>query len=92
MVETLTRNSSARDRLLYQAAVDSDFRAELEAEPSAFGADGFVFDLPVSVQRQDDSFLDALGDGMGGVDIFACANTCSAGPFTIICDGNTKGT
>ena len=92
MVETLTRNSSARDRLLYQAAVDTDFRAELEADPGAFGTDGFEFDLPNSVQRQDDSFLEAVDDGMGGMDIFACIPTCSAGPITIICEGNTKGT
>lgn len=87
---TLRRNRFTRDRLLHEASIDSDFRAELEANPETFGATVDELDLPASVEGQDDSFLEALSDGMAGVDIFACASSCSHGPFTIICDGNTK--
>ena len=90
MTATLTRTRAVGDQLLHQVAVDPAFRAELEADPAAFGAASHEFNLPASVQGQDESFLEALGDEMQGLDIFACASTCSFGPFTIICDGNTK--
>jgi len=87
---TNTRPRPLLGRLLHQAAIDPDFRAELEASPGAFGAADDPFELPVSVQRQDDTFREALGDGMGAADIFACISTCSNGPITIVCEGNTK--
>lgn len=90
MVQTLMPTPSVREKLFHQAAVDSDFRAELDFNPDGFGVSIDVMDLPVSVERQNKSFLELLADGMDGTDVFACATTCSSGPFTIVCDGTTK--
>jgi hypothetical protein len=71
------------ERVLQQAAVDPDFRRE----SARFG----VEQLPESVQEQDQSFFELLNDGMQAVHVLiACGSTCSAGPFTIVCDGSTK--
>jgi Family of unknown function (DUF5973) len=75
------------DEVLYQSVVDDEFRAELLADPGSFGLSdpGFVF--PAPVEAQDRTLLDlAAGSQFSAM----CASTCSAGPFTIVCDGYTK--
>jgi hypothetical protein len=90
MPQPLTRNPSVRDRLLHQASIDSDFRAELEADPESFGTSRDEFDLLPSVQSPDETFLEALAEGMAGIDVVACISSCSFGPVTWLCDGTTK--
>ncbi len=71
------------ERMMQQAAVDADFRAD----SVKFGIDT----LPEAVEEQDQHFYDLLNDGIDSIGVLvACSSTCSFGPFTIACDGQTK--
>jgi hypothetical protein len=75
--------------ILRQAAADAEFRAELLDNPEVFGvAAGTV---PESVEQQDEASLNYWTEGVAAVDAYACASTCTSGPFTFACDGTTKG-
>ncbi len=71
-----------------QAVVDSEFRSELMADPGAFGV--AASSLPASVEQPDQDSLDFWTEGIAATEIYACASTCSSGPFTFACDGTTK--
>jgi hypothetical protein len=86
MTTTYVERSLDLDELLYQSVVDEEFRARLLADPEAFGISAEVV-LPEPVQPQDRTLLEL---GMSALDVYACASTCSSGPFTIVCDGTTK--
>jgi len=86
MLATLSERSLDLDELLYQSVVDEEFRALLLENPEAFGIESGLV-LPESVEPQDRALLEL---GMSAVDVYACATTCSSGPFTFICDGTTK--
>lgn len=73
---------------LQQAVVDSEFRRELEANPSAFGI--AVDALPAAVEQPDQESLDFWTEGVTATEIYACVTSCSFGPITAICDGTTK--
>jgi Family of unknown function (DUF5973) len=73
---------------LHQAVVDTEFRHELQADPAAFGIT--VDSLPAPVEQPDQEALDFWTEGVAAVEIYACATSCSFGPFTIVCDGTTK--
>lgn len=91
MPANLVELQTTRTQLLHQAAVDTEFREELEANPGAYGIDfdeEFVF--PDAVEEQDETFLKRLGDDLDGGAVAQCETSCSFGPFTIICDGTTK--
>lgn len=76
------------DELMYRCAVDEDFRSELLADPTFFGLDLESVFLPEPVEPQNQDLLEI---GFAGVDVvYMCAYTCSAGPVTMVCDGNTK--
>ncbi|GLY28764.1 cinnamycin family lantibiotic [Kineosporia sp. NBRC 101731] len=74
--------------LLQQAAVDSEFRALIEADPTRFGVTGAT--LPAEVEAPDQESLDFFTEGVSSLEIYACESSCSFGPFTIVCDGGTK--
>lgn len=78
----------ASSAMLRQAAADSEFRAELLRNPESFGASAEA--VPASVEPQDAESLAFWTEGVAAMDVYACASTCSFGPFTIICDGTTK--
>lgn len=73
---------------LQQAVVDSEFRRELQADPGAFGI--AVDSLPAAVEQPDQDSLDFWTEGVTATEIYACATSCSWGPFTFVCDGTTK--
>ncbi|GAB3212376.1 cinnamycin family lantibiotic [Marinactinospora thermotolerans] len=73
---------------LQQAVVDDEFRSVLLADPAAFGLS--VESLPGAVERQDHEAIEAFTEAVVASEIYACASTCSFGPFTIACDGTTK--
>lgn len=73
---------------LQQAAVDSEFRTALMDDPAAFGLSGGS--LPASVEQPDQESLDFWTEGVAAMEIYACRTSCSWGPFTIVCDGETK--
>jgi Family of unknown function (DUF5973) len=73
---------------LQQAVVDSEFRQELQANPSAFGV--AVESLPAAVEQPDQDALDFWTEGVTANEIYACVTSCSWGPITAICDGTTK--
>lgn len=78
------------EKLFHQAAIDSDFRSELQNNPEAFGIPAYV-ELPQSVEKQDESFVELLNDALGELDVVAaCGSTCSFGLVTYVCDGSTK--
>jgi len=70
------------ERMLQQAAVDRDFRGE----SAEFGVDL----LPEPIQEQDLQFYGFLEDTEALEVLNACGSTCSAGPKTLFCDGQTK--
>ncbi|MFC4911957.1 cinnamycin family lantibiotic [Actinomadura gamaensis] len=72
--------------ILRQAAADADFRAELLESPADFG----VAAVPSTVEQPDTETLGYWTEGVAAVDVYACGTSCSAGPFTIVCDGGTK--
>ncbi|GAA4623726.1 hypothetical protein GCM10023196_021060 [Actinoallomurus vinaceus] len=74
--------------LALRAVVDDGFRAEMLADPDAFGVS--VSTLPAPVEQPDQESLDFWTEGAAAVEIYACASTCSFGPLTFICDGTTK--
>jgi hypothetical protein len=89
MPATITKNSIDWDQLLYQAVVDSEFRTELSNDPGAFGiADSLL--LPDAVEQQDKTSLEFWTEGIAAVEVYACKNSCSWGPVTWVCDGDTK--
>ncbi|QUQ63719.1 cinnamycin family lantibiotic [Kutzneria sp. CA-103260] len=71
-----------------QAAVDADFRNALIENPAAFGVS--ATDLPAPVEQTDQDSLDYWAEGVASVELYACVQSCSWGPFTAVCDGNTK--
>jgi hypothetical protein len=87
MSATLSEMPIDFDGLLYQSAVDEEFRAQLLADPGFFGLGEFRFALPVAVEPQDQALLDLAS---GSNFVAQCRSTCSSGPFTIVCDGTTK--
>lgn len=74
------------EQLFYQATADHEFRTELLDHPRAFGFEHDVF-LPHPVEAQELISLGFWSEGMAALD---CTSTCSAGVFTVVCDGNTK--
>ncbi|HEU5159745.1 MAG TPA: cinnamycin family lantibiotic [Streptosporangiaceae bacterium] len=74
--------------VLQQAAVDEEFRAELLTNPDAYGVS--TDRLPATVEQPDQEALDFWTEGVAAMEIYACATSCSWGPFTIVCDGTTK--
>ncbi len=91
MLNTLEKPSAAYlEELFHQAAVDAEFRSELQRNPEAFGIPVYM-ELPESVEKQDESFVELLNDALGELNIAAeCESTCSFGPITLVCDGTTK--
>nr|ARD09202.1 DivA [Prochloron didemni] len=91
MPTTLEKPSVAYlEKLFHQTAIDSEFRSELQSHPEAFGISADL-ELPQSVEKQDESFVELLNNALGEIDIAAeCASTCSFGIVTIVCDGTTK--
>ena len=76
------------DTLTLQAVVDSEFRTELLADPTAFGLSPAA--LPVPVEQPDRESLDFWTEGVAAMEIYACQTSCSWGPITAVCDGTTK--
>jgi hypothetical protein len=76
--------------MLYQAAVDHEFRTELLDTPATFGMAHDAFVLPDAVERQEQESLKIWSEGLAAVDVYDCTSTCSYGPITAICDGTTK--
>ncbi|MGH3377478.1 MAG: cinnamycin family lantibiotic [Actinoallomurus sp.] len=76
------------DTMTLQAVVDSEFRTELLADPSAFGL--AVSSLPAPVEQPDQESLDFWTEGIAAMEIYACRTSCSFGPITAVCDGTTK--
>jgi Family of unknown function (DUF5973) len=74
--------------VLRHAAADAEFREELLSDPASFGVSADA--VPEAVERQDEESLGYWTEGVAASDIYACSATCSAGPFTIVCDGTTK--
>jgi hypothetical protein len=74
--------------VLQRAVVDAEFRSALIENPAAFGVSAEA--LPAAVEQIDQESLDFWTEGVAAVEIYACAQSCSWGPFTAICDGNTK--
>ncbi|GAA4139378.1 cinnamycin family lantibiotic [Actinomadura keratinilytica] len=74
--------------VLRHAAADAEVRAEVLAAPEAFGVSAGT--VPVSVEPLDEETLGFWTEGVAAVEVYACATSCSAGPFTIVCDGGTK--
>ncbi len=71
-----------------QAVVDSEFRTELMADPTAFGVTAAA--LPEAIEQPDQESIDFWTEAAATMDVYACASTCSSGPMTFICDGTTK--
>ena len=74
--------------ILRHAAADADVRAELLAGPDRFGVT--AGSVPAAVAQPDAASLGYWTEGVAAFDAYACASTCSSGPFTIVCDGTTK--
>jgi hypothetical protein len=87
MTTTLCKRPLNDEQVLYQAAVDSEFRTAVLDAPTEFGLD---HRMPDSVEQQDQATLKFWTDAMESVEVYACASTCTSGPITIICDGTTK--
>jgi hypothetical protein len=86
MIATHLERSLDLDELLYQSVVDEEFRTLVVEDPGAFGI-GTEMVLPKPVEPQDRALLEL---GMNALEVYACASSCSSGPFTIVCDGGTK--
>lgn len=74
--------------VLYQAVVDSEFRAMVLANPDVFGITADA--LPEPVEQPDQESLDFWTEGVAAMEIYACVTSCSFGPVTKLCDGSTK--
>lgn len=90
MATILSRGPVKFETMLYQAAVDSDFRAALVDAPEVFGMDHMTASLPDSVELQDQESAKLWNDGLAAGDVADCTTSCSWGPITIVCDGSTK--
>jgi len=90
MVATLSKSSTSRETILYQAIVDHEFRAALVGTPGIFGMDHATFLLPDTVEQQEQESTKIWSEGLAAVDVYNCTSTCSYGPVTILCDGSTK--
>lgn len=90
MIATVSKSSVSPETMLYLAAVDHEFRSELLDTPATFGMAHDAFVLPDAVERQEQESLKIWSEGLEAVDVYNCANTCSYGAITVICDGNTK--
>jgi hypothetical protein len=87
MSATLCETPVDLDDVLYRSVVDEELRALLLTDPGLFGLEEPSLLLPSPVEPQDESLLDLAS----GADFMArCGSTCSAGPFTVVCDGTTK--
>ncbi|EFC80455.1 cinnamycin family lantibiotic [Parafrankia sp. EUN1f] len=84
MITSASKISPDLDEVLYQAVVDEEFRALVLADPKAFGI-GAEMALPDAVEPQSQAILE-----FGTIAGRDCKTTCSSGPITIVCDGNTK--
>ena len=89
MFATVTRSSLDYEQLLYQSAVDNEFRTALLDNPAIFAMQLDNWSLPTSVEPQDQASLEQWNEGIVAM-ASDCASTCSFGPFTIVCDGTTK--
>lgn len=87
MPATLCDISLEIEQLMYQAAVDRGFRAELVHTPAMFGSVSKNLFLPDSVEQHDQTELRMWSEGITAM---GCSATCSSGPMTIVCDGSTK--
>jgi hypothetical protein len=87
MAATLSEMPVDFDDLFYQSVVDEEFRALLVSDPGLFGLTESSLLLPTPVEAQDESLLDLAS---GASFVAQCRSTCSAGPFTVVCDGSTK--
>lgn len=87
MPATVCEISLHDEQLLYQATVDSEFRAELVNDVCGFGMDSKNLLLPDLVEQQDQAMLKIWSEGLLAMQ---CQSTCSSGPVTIVCDGTTK--
>ncbi|WP_243788710.1 cinnamycin family lantibiotic [Saccharopolyspora gloriosae] len=76
------------ETVLRNAVIDADFRAALIKNPAAFGVT--AGDLPDAVEHIDQESLDFWTEGVAAAEIYACVQSCSWGPVTAVCDGNTK--
>ncbi|MFD0683449.1 cinnamycin family lantibiotic [Actinomadura fibrosa] len=74
--------------ILRHAAADADIRAELLKGADRFGVAAAA--VPAAVAQQDAASLGYWTEGIAAIDAYACATTCSSGPFTFACDGSTK--
>ncbi|HEV7757062.1 MAG TPA: cinnamycin family lantibiotic [Mycobacteriales bacterium] len=74
--------------ILRQSVVDDEFRTALLDNPAAFGVSADA--LPTPVEQPDQESLDFWTEGIATFEIYACVQSCSFGPFTIVCDGSTK--
>ncbi|WP_131737520.1 cinnamycin family lantibiotic [Actinomadura roseirufa] len=74
--------------ILRHATADADFRAELLTRQGRLGVPATA--VPATVAQQDRASLGYWTEGIAAVDAYACASTCSSGPFTFACDGSTK--
>ncbi len=86
MIATVSKDET----MLYQAAVDHEFRTELMDTPGAFGMDHDTLLLPDTVERQEQESSKIWIEGLAAVDVYNCAATCRYGAITVVCDGNTK--
>lgn len=78
----------APNTMLRHAAADSEVRETLLNDPVSFGVS--AESVPASVEQPDAESLAFWTEGVATMDVYACASTCSFGPFTIVCDGTTK--
>ncbi|MGH2507259.1 MAG: cinnamycin family lantibiotic [Ktedonobacteraceae bacterium] len=87
MPATLCDISLEIEQLMYQAAADSAFRANLANDPEIFGTASRNLLLPDSVEQHEQTELRIWSEGITAM---RCSSTCSQGPFTVVCDGSTK--
>jgi hypothetical protein len=90
MTTILHKNPLSDEQVLYQATVDNEFRTAVLDAPTEFGLDHDALQMPDPVEQQDQAALKFWTEAMESVEVYACASTCTEGPFTIICDGTTK--
>jgi len=89
MLKTINRNSLDREQVLYQYAVDNEFRTELLDDPETFGMQHNNRSLPDPIAQQDHTSWERWNEEMATI-VNECASTCSYGPLTVVCDGFTK--
>jgi hypothetical protein len=76
------------DSMTLQAVVDSEFRTDALTDPGMFGLS--ATSLPAAIEQPDQESLDFWTEGVAAMEIYACRTSCSWGPFTAVCDGETK--